>query len=69
MTDRYDARGNIIERTYLDGEGRAVRTADGYAKVTWCRDERGNRTQWAYFDESGKPTRCNDGYARSTAPL
>src|SRR5512143_987766 len=53
----FDARGDEVERTFLDEAGAPVRTKDGYSRVATRYDAQGHVVERAYFGPDGQPTR------------
>jgi opacity protein-like surface antigen len=52
----FDARGNMIERTYFGVDGKPTRFGNGgYAKVVWAYNARDEVTEESYFGVDGKP--------------
>jgi serine/threonine-protein kinase len=62
----YEPRGQVVEWSFLDGEGKLALNKDGYAVVRTTLDKRGHQIEWVYLDEKEHPLRFQ-GYARSTA--
>ena len=62
---RRDARGNVVEETYLDAEGRPVTSEAGYAIKKRAYEFGADGTRWieTYFDASGAKSYAT-GYHR-----
>ena len=54
---RYDARGNEVEQTHLDLDGRPVLTKEHYATAVSTYDDQGKKVSLSYFDDAGRPLR------------
>jgi serine/threonine protein kinase len=63
----YDERGNQVEETNRDRNGRLIRGFGGAAGWTAKYDDRGREVERAYFDEDRHPTWGRDGYTRYTS--
>jgi YD repeat-containing protein len=65
---RYNPRGNCVETSHLDREGRLVFSwKDGCARMEQDFDDRGNCTRVTRFGPDGKPDLGPEGFASWTA--
>ena len=53
---KYDDRGNLIEWSYFDIEGKPTLHKDGYHKFIVKHDDRGNKIETAKYDKFGNKT-------------
>jgi hypothetical protein len=51
----YNQRGDLIEVSFLDREGRLVNRSGGVARERQVRDDRGNQLRVPFFDRDDKP--------------
>ena len=65
--DKYDERGNLVERVYFGIDGKPCMRKDGFAKIEYKYDDCGNIVEVAYFGTDGKPCLHKDGFAKVTA--
>jgi hypothetical protein len=61
----HDDRGQELETTYLDENGKPTPNRDGSARVVQTFDAQGNTLTRDYFGPDGRPALHRNGYARS----
>ncbi len=49
----FDSAGNRVEEAYFGIDGKPALIENGYARVTWARDERGNVIKTSKFAVDG----------------
>lgn len=67
VEEKYDDRGNILERCYFDDQHRPARGEDSVFQWTATYDTCGRRVTQIFLDENGQSARNRHGYTRFEA--
>ena len=54
----------VVEQTCLDEKDHPICSTEGWAKVTWVRDDRGNAIEESYFGPTGQPEHYDERYVK-----